>query len=117
MLAGCLAGCAALYDDFLESSDAWHAHRGQARADTFLPASHQALLVPPRKPECEAAAGGRRLAPEGDVNSELAERIKLEYERECYRQAELRVRRQLRALQAAVREDFEEPSERASERP
>ena len=32
-------------------------------------------------------------------------RIKLEYERECYRQAKLRVRRQLKALQAAVSEE------------
>jgi hypothetical protein len=38
----------------------------------------------------------------GDPNASLALRIKLEYERECYRQAELRVRERLHALQGAV---------------
>lgn len=39
-----------------------------------------------------------------DPNSDMARLIKLEYERECYRQAEIRARRQLAQLQAAMRE-------------
>ncbi len=39
-----------------------------------------------------------------DRNEELALRIKLEYERECYRQAEARVRERLRQLQVSVGE-------------
>ncbi len=37
-------------------------------------------------------------------NADMARLIKLEYERECYRQAEIRARRQLAQLQAAIRE-------------
>jgi hypothetical protein len=37
-------------------------------------------------------------------NAELALRIKLEYERECYRQAEMRVRQRLHLLQSSVGE-------------
>lgn len=39
-----------------------------------------------------------------DPNSDMARLIKLEYERECYRQAEIRTRRQFARLQAAMRE-------------
>jgi hypothetical protein len=41
---------------------------------------------------------------DADRNAELAVRIKLEYERECYRQAEIRVRDRLRQLQGSVSE-------------
>jgi hypothetical protein len=37
-----------------------------------------------------------------DANVDLALRIKLEYERECYRQAEMRVRDRLKLLQAST---------------
>jgi hypothetical protein len=43
---------------------------------------------------------------DGDRNAELALRIKLEYERECYRQAEIRVRDRLRQLQGSVSESI-----------
>jgi hypothetical protein len=39
-----------------------------------------------------------------DRNAELAQRIKLEYERECYRLAEMRARDRLRQLQGSVGE-------------
>jgi hypothetical protein len=39
-----------------------------------------------------------------DRNADLALRIKLQYERECYRQAEMRVRDRLRQLQSSVSE-------------
>jgi len=38
----------------------------------------------------------------GEADASLALRIKLEYERECYRQAELRTRNRLRQLQESV---------------
>jgi hypothetical protein len=43
-------------------------------------------------------------SPEVERNAELALRIKLEYERECYRQAEMRVRQRLHQLQSSVGE-------------
>jgi hypothetical protein len=46
-----------------------------------------------------AAAGS---PPPGDADAGLALRIKLEYERECYRQAELRARNRLHQLQESV---------------
>jgi len=50
--------------------------------------------------------------PAADRDVELAARIKLEYERECYRQAELRVRERLRQLQSSVGETIK-PVDRA----
>jgi hypothetical protein len=43
-------------------------------------------------------------SPEVERNAELALRIKLEYERECYRQAEMRVRERLHQLQSSIGE-------------
>ena len=43
-------------------------------------------------------------SPDADRNAELALRIKLEYERECYRQAEMRVRERLHQLQSSIGE-------------
>ena len=74
----------------------------------------QALLAPQDKPDCEST--GRHLPSSGasaavaptpapttpEMNADLTLRIKLEYERECYRQAEARVREQLRKLQASA---------------
>jgi hypothetical protein len=111
-----LAGCAGLCDELIEGADAFNARTDLALADTFQDAAHRALLVPPSKPECEMAASGQRLAPQGEVDADLALRIKLEYERECYRRAEARVRRQLRALQAAVKENVEAPNGAANAR-
>ena len=88
-----------------------------------------ALLSPQRPPDCgeantadpgPAALGPKRAAStvgveptsvammppkaDEDRSADLALRIKLEYERECYRQAEIRVRDRLRQLQGAVSE-------------
>jgi hypothetical protein len=59
-------------------------------ASTVFPESASAAMVPP--------------SPDADRSAELALRIKLEYERECYRQAEKRVRDRLRQLQGSVSE-------------
>ena len=64
----------------------------------------QALLVAPQKPECgEATARMRPIKTASEQDANLALRIRLEYERECYRQAELAVRKRLKKLQAAAR--------------
>jgi hypothetical protein len=98
-----LAGCAE-YDDFPNRPLAEVADARNGTTQVVWRRS-RALLSPPRKPECDAEAAGNPPVATGDGNADLALRIKLEYERECYRQAELRVRRQLKALQAAVSEE------------
>jgi hypothetical protein len=106
-----LAGCAQAYSDYTESiSDDRPASSRRHAAKKTIPLPNQALLTPPSKPDCEAA--GQQLASTGaptaiappQANTDLALRIKLEYERECYRQAEARVREQLRKLQVSASE-------------
>ena len=84
-----------------------------------IPLPDRALLETRPAPDCEARAMQRTdkdrrvdtaslakpTIPEdvsADPNADLALRIKLEYERECYRQAERRVRDQLQSLQAST---------------
>ena len=72
-----------------------------------IPLPAQALLTPHRQPDCESdLPDGQKvasLAPlQPDANADLAMRIKLDYERECYRQAELRVRESLQKLQTST---------------
>jgi hypothetical protein len=66
----------------------------------FGPAIHRsdrALLAPQRAPDCEFKS------PERDaVDADLLARLKLDYERQCYQQAEMVVRNRLRLLQASV---------------
>jgi len=82
-LAGCAAG--------LASPAAHHS--------AMAPASSRALLAAPAKPDCTFQEVGL-----GDTVSDAAEaaRQKLDYERRCYRRAEMQVRARLRRLQAAV---------------
>jgi hypothetical protein len=106
-----LAGCAQAYSDYNESvSDGPATSPRRHVAKKAIPLPSQALLAVPGKPDCEAS--GQQLAsaaivpssPPSEKNADLALRIKLEYERECYRQAETRVREQLRKLQASASE-------------
>ena len=66
-------------------------------------ASNDAARTPAEGPApselAQQPAGGVEPAK---ANAEMAARIKLEYERECYRQAEARVRDQLSRLQVSV---------------
>ena len=121
LLVGC-AGMCGEYDDGRSdrrhgqashgqagNGQAGNGQAGRALAGGFRTLADQARLAPPPKADCEAeAAEAEKKAaqePAGqDANAELALRIRLEYERECYRQAELRVRKQLQALQSAARE-------------
>ena len=86
---------------------------GARLAKKAVPLPSQALLAPQGTPDCEGKGQGQQLAstdasavvaPRPETNADLALRIKLEYERECYRQAEARVREQLRKLQASTSE-------------
>jgi hypothetical protein len=54
--------------------------------------------------EPQAAAAAKSPPHPADTGAELAHRVRLEYERECYRRAEKRVRERLRKLQASVSE-------------
>src|SRR5262245_59273446 len=109
------AGCAPVYSDYTEGVSEGPVTRprrdaAKKSARTSIPVPSEALLAIPAKPDCEAA--GQQLASTAGVpspsptekNADLALRIKLEYERECYRQAEVRVREQLRKLQASASE-------------
>ena len=107
-----LAGCAPAYSDYHDLSDGSISRPRRQAAKKTIPLPSQALLASPSKPDCEAA--GQQLAsadpsalvvpPKPESDPDLALRIKLEYERECYRQAETRVREQLRKLQASASE-------------
>lgn len=106
-----LAGCAQAYSDYTETvSDRPAIGPRRQVAKKAIPLPNQALLTVPGKPDCEASgqqlasAAGVLSSPPSEKNADLALRIKLEYERECYRQAESRVREQLRKLQASASE-------------
>jgi hypothetical protein len=56
-----------------------------------IPTPARALLVPPEAPDCELK------------DADADERQKLDYERQCYRHAEIITRERMRLLQASVR--------------
>lgn len=127
-----LPGCVPVYyvAEYTEAADA--GPRARTRAKPSVPVPKPALLAPQGPPDCgevkaaelkAATADPKRMAnamggeqasvadvlsnagPEpSDPNAALAMRIKLEYERECYRQAEERVRARLQELQGSVKE-------------
>lgn len=90
-----------------------------AKVKPKAPQADRALLETPPEPDCgaqkspgrpETAAAKSELTtqsiPEGaagDPNADLAMRIKLEYERECYRQAEQRMRDRVKQLQVSTK--------------
>lgn len=122
------AGCAPDYEAYGDDMPARPAVRGKRPAAAATPLKQpevaakpvplpaQTLLAVPEKPDCEsggkaeeqrsasAAAAATPPAPAETANAELALRIKLEYERACYRQAEARTRELLQQLQAATGE-------------
>ena len=129
LVMAALSGCAPMYHDagYAEAADA--GVRSRTRSKPRMPLPKAALLAPQAPPDCgeamtadptAAAADPRRMAsttvaepasaavvppsPRVDPNATLALRIKLEYERECYRQAEARVRARLQELQGSVKE-------------
>ena len=127
VIAAVLGGCA---QDFDEDYGVYYSGDPAAPRRTAkikakipqIPLPDRALLETPPEPDCGAAQAPRRpgrpesatataglatptAAEEGaanDANADLALRIKLEYERECYRQAEARMRDRLKQLQAST---------------
>jgi len=81
-LAGCAAGLAA-----------------PSAQPIAMPVPARALLAAPPKPDCTFHETGL-----GDTVSDAAQaaRQKLEYERECYRRAEMQMRARVRRLQALI---------------
>jgi hypothetical protein len=71
----------------------------------------------PTEPDCGAQKGRTESADSAstDPNAELATRIRLEYERECYRQAEARMRDRVKQLQSAKATKAGQPGERQAQ--
>jgi hypothetical protein len=127
VIAAVLGGCAQDFDEdygvYYSGDSATPRHTAKIKPKIpQIPLPDRALLETPAEPDCGAAQGPRRPGrPEsatataglatptaaeegaaGDANADLALRIKLEYERECYRQAEARMRDRLKQLQAST---------------
>jgi hypothetical protein len=83
-LAGCASGLAA---------------QSGRRAAVAVRSPDRALLIAPSKPDCTFQEIG--LGDTVPVAEDIARR-KLEFERACYRRAEMQMRARLRRLQAAV---------------
>lgn len=121
------AGCASDHVDYGYAATPASVSVAKKPSTKRVPSPDQALLAPQRKPDCESGAAviesaqapGTRVARRDgeqpasstsdaqstaattpDTGVDMALRIKLEYERECYKQAEIRVRENLRRLQA-----------------
>ena len=127
-----LSACVPLYHDAGYAEVADTGTRPRTRPKPSVPVPKAALLTPQAPPDCgeaktaepkTAAADPKHMAntiaseqasaadvlpntsaEPGDANATLAMRIKLEYERECYRRAEARVRARLLELQGSVKE-------------
>jgi hypothetical protein len=109
-----LTACAPDWDDFYPDPDDAPPARRAAREAPPIPLPPKALLTAQPVPDCEAKSseptpaqqvGSDAPAPaQSDAEAALALRIRLEYERECYRRAERRVRERLQQLQAATRD-------------
>jgi hypothetical protein len=115
-----LVGCAEFNDhaDSMPRATSATTHRSAiASRKPKIPLPDRALLKPQDEPDCglqvaqqtpnndeRAATSGTETGSisRGGPNTELAQRIALEYERECYRMAEARVRARLRQLQLSM---------------
>ncbi|KAB2848572.1 MAG: hypothetical protein F9K44_10450 [Hyphomicrobiaceae bacterium] len=125
-LAVLLAGCHEeqhRYDAEPALASAKSTKAPQRIADARVSGITPALMKPPKQPSCEEKASQIEAKPDAvkvasatseqktaiqvptqsDPNKELATRIRIEYDRECYKMAEKRVRTQLERLQAEVR--------------
>jgi hypothetical protein len=133
-----MSGCAPVHlaADLAEAADAGPRKRPRTKPRVASPKA--ALLAPQAPPDCGEAktaepnakpmarAMAGKPAPAADAlpntggepadpEAVLALRIKLEYERECYRQAEARVRARLQELQGSVKETIK--PDNSAERP
>ena len=115
-----LVGCAEYsgHTDSMPRAISTTTHRSAiASRKPKIPLPDRALLKPQDEPDCglqvaqQAPNNDERTATSGmetgtisrdGPSAELAQRIALEYERECYRMAEARVRARLRQLQFSM---------------
>jgi hypothetical protein len=75
------------------------------RAQRDIPLPKPLLLQRQPQPDCaviDRKAVRQDQQPQAGTTGELSQRVKLEYERECYRSAELAARERLLQLQKAV---------------
>jgi hypothetical protein len=102
MSAALFSGCAAD-----------HSHGDAVRsAGVRVPRPAQALLVPPKEPVCTSSGSGSSTETkqlqrdpgnaQSPADAALSQRVRLEFERNCFQQAEKRARTQLLRLQGAV---------------
>src|SRR5262245_25377434 len=110
-----LGGCAAQELKFDEAYGTYYpansadsvAPKRVAKAKPKGQTANRALQETPGEPDCGAQKGAAPRSEAsmtegaGDPNADLALRIKLEYERECYRQAEARMRDRVKQLQTS----------------
>jgi hypothetical protein len=94
-----VAGCASYSGQReFEAYPAYAAAPAHRRAEPRTHRSDRALLASQPAPDCEFRGSDR-----DTVDSDLWARLKLDYERHCYRHAEMIVRNRLRLLQASGR--------------
>ncbi len=104
-----VAGCAPTAQR-LSDADTMHAAVPVAReSEPRIRQSDRALLTPQRAPDCEFKRPELETA-----DPDLWARLKLDYERQCYRKAEISVRNRLRRLQASLRACEIAPVQQAS---
>jgi hypothetical protein len=70
---------------------------------TPIPIPDTALLEPQAAPRCDAKAR-QQAGASAEAGGEAASQAKLDYERQCYRHAELIARNRLNKLQASVQQ-------------
>jgi hypothetical protein len=99
-----IAGCssyatpdksASIEDKLIRDTSGAH-HTAVAYSQSGTHGSHRALVAAQSAPNCELAG------PKSDtMDADLWARLKLDYERQCYKQAELLARKRLRHLLAS----------------
>jgi hypothetical protein len=102
-----LVGCAQVFNIASRITSTASAGTSRQESDPRVPLPDRALLAAQPEPDCEvkaATSGEERGVAPSDPNADFALRIRLEYERECYRKAEMRVRARLEQLQASTAE-------------
>lgn len=99
-----VAGCAPTAQRLSDADSIHAAATVQRPSEPRIRQSSRALLAPQRAPDCEFKNPELETA---DPN--LWARLKLDYERQCYRKAEISARNRLRLLQTSLRACTIEP--------
>lgn len=99
--AAALSGCADCYDNDLPVHPRTHFATPQ-KTIVRVPVLSPDLLSPQPEPNCEEKETASQESSRSGPNSDLALRIKLEYDKICYQQAEERTRERLSQLQSTL---------------